>query len=375
MRILIMANFLAGSSGNFINSLLALADFCKSKGDGVCFLFPLRDDGTEPNWMAYIRDAGYTVYTYNNEQNNSKEFLADLIKAEKIDLIHSHFSCMHNLLLWDEDIRRSVKILLHDHMDYIAGQPEKPQKQKQKKLAKRYRMYGIGVISVMKKKNRGYLTVPKHKYIPNGLTLKRNVSRSLTREEYREKLGLSENDRLCLFLGWDIYRKGVDTAIKAIRKCRESNDNIYLGIVGFGPRPSEQKVEIIEKYLGFSPFCEGVRFLDTEEDMFALHRAADVYISASRTEAFSYGLLEAISQNVPIAVSNIPGTRWAAKYTKCRVFDTESPDDCARAVSELLPLRWKESNRDKFMKKYNIDDWCKRVYKMYKRMVSSGVGR
>ena len=369
MNILVMAEFRAACSGNFINSLLALADYCRSQGDKTCFLFPLLDDGSETNWMDYIRKSGYTVYTFDHKTVNAKEFLTSLIKKEQIDLIHSHFSCMHTTLLWDKDIHKMTKILFHDHMDYTAGQPEKPQIQKQKKLAKRYREYGIGVISVMKKKNRGYAAVPKHKYIPNGLTLKRNVERSVSREEYREKLGLTENDYLCLFLGWDIYRKGVDTAIKGVLKCRETNKNIYLGIVGFGTEPPPEQIETIEKYLGFSPFCEGIRFLDAEEDMFALHRASDVYISASRKEAFSYGLLEAISQNVPIAVSDIPGTKWSAKYSKCMLFETESPDDLARVVLQLLPLRNTESNRDEITKKYNIDTWCKKVYKMYMKMV------
>lgn len=369
MRILMMADFLAECSGNFINSLLALAGYCKRKGDTVVFLFPLRPDGTETDWMDYIRRSGYTVYSYDKEKTNEKAFLTELIQTEGINLIHSHFNCMHQTLLWDTDIHKTVKIIIHDHMDYIAGQPEKPQKKKQKKLAKRYRKYGIGVISVMKKKNRGYRIVPKHKYIPNGITLKRNIKRSLTREEYREKLGLTENDYLCLFLGWDIYRKGVDTAIKAVLNCRNTNKHIYLGIVGFGEEPSSEQVKTIERYLGFSPFCEGICFLKSEEDMFALHRAADVYISASRTEAFSYGLLEAISQNVPVAVSDIPGTRWAVKYSKCRVFKTESAEDCARAIAALLPTRNDASNRERLTGKYNIDIWCERVYRMYRRMI------
>jgi hypothetical protein len=49
-------------------------------------------------------------------------------------------------------------------MDYIAEQPIKPQLKKHIKLAKRYREYGIGVISVMKRKHRIFFSSEKMVY-------------------------------------------------------------------------------------------------------------------------------------------------------------------------------------------------------------------
>lgn len=55
-------------------------------------------------------------------------------------------------------------------------------------------------------------------------------------------------------------------------------------------------------------------------------------------------------------MSNINGTRWVKSYTKCKVFSNNDVNDCTSAIVETLDFRFLPSNKDKFMKKYNIDD-------------------
>lgn len=376
MNVLIMADFPAKWSGNFINSLLNLAGKMRDRSWTPVFMFPLLEDGTERSWVNYIRyydisRGEYHVVMFDKKMPSDllTAFLFDVIEEYQIDLIHSHFSCCNEILLWNKELHSRVKILYHDHMDYVAELPVMPQLKKQIKVAKRYKEYGIGVISVMKRKHMGYFLTPRRWYIPNGISLIRNVDRSMSREECRASLGFKDSDVLCLFLGWDIYRKGLDIAIKAVQEVRKENTNVILGIIGFEEKPSEEMIGRIRKVVGFDPRQDGVRFLNSMEDMFALHRATDVYLSASRTEAFSYGILEAISQNVPTVVSDIPGTKWSWKYTKCEPFRNEDFSDCARAILRAIPRRFEKSNLDKFMKEYCIDTWSDRVLKVYQKMV------
>lgn len=374
MIVLIMSDFRAKCSGNFINSLMHLAVRMREKQWTPIFMFPLYDDGSEMGWMDYIRNytgGGYTVVTYNCSMLNDElaQFIMDLVDEYHIDLIHSHFSCCNQVLLWNKELHKKVKILYHDHMDYVAEQPVKPQLIKQIKVAKRYREYGIGVISVMKKKHRGYFLAPNRWYVPNAITFERNIEKSMTREECRAMLGLQSDDILCLFLGWDIYRKGLDIAIRAIQEAQKINPKLILGVIGFEKNPNAETIERIQSVVGFDPRQNGVRFLDSMEDMFALLRASDVYLSASRTEAFAYGILEAISQNVPVVVSNITGTKWAWKYTKCIKFKKENVKDCAKAILKAIPQRFMDSNNKDLVDKYNIDTWCERVMAVYEKMV------
>ena len=374
MNILVMANFKAEASGNFINSLIALGKAVQELSWEMIYLFPLKDDGSECGWMDYIRAHGFKVLSLNENTpaNEQKQYVLQIIDENSIDLIHTHFSCMNPLLLWDREIHQKVKILYHDHMDYLPDKPIPEQIKKQIKTAKRYREYGLGVISVMKKKHRGYFLAPKRWYIPNGITYQRNVERSKSREEMRALLQIKDDERLCLFLGWDIYRKGLDIAIRAVQEARARGHNIILGVVGFGSEPCEEYCERIKSVIGFDPFVEGVRFLDSEEDMFALHRASDVFLSASRTEAFAYAILEAISQNVPVAVSDISGTKWSLRYSKSVKFHSGNIHQCADAIIKAAAMRDEPSNHEEITQKYNIDIWTQRVINVYRSMVKEG---
>ncbi|MCD7750999.1 MAG: glycosyltransferase [Lachnospiraceae bacterium] len=294
--------------------------------------------------------------------------LSEIIEKHQIDLIHSHFGYLHRILVQNRR-KLNVKVIFHDHMDYSWGSSVLKQKFQQMIYAVAYRFNGIGVISVMEKKSNGYrLCGKKHWYVPNGLSRDRYVAHSMTREECREELGIKSSEKFCFFLGWDTMRKGLDVAMKAVELCQHSGAEFVLGVVGFGPNPSQQQLDKLENLTGVNPSHPYIRFLKSSEDMFAYHRAADVYLSASRFEAFSYGVLEAISQNVPIVVSNIEGTQWSWNYTKCSVFENGNAEACAEALQEAVVTRWDESNGEQIVDEYSIEKWCDRILDIYNKM-------
>ena len=89
-------------------------------------------------------------------------------------------------------------------------------------------------------------------------------------------------------------------------------------------------------------------------------------MSASRSEAFSYGVLEAISQNTPLVMSDITGTDWAHSYDKAFVYPTEDFSACANAIEQALQLdRIAPSNSDEFIEKYSIENWCTAIKNVY----------
>ena len=143
---------------------------------------------------------------------------------------------------------------------------------------------------------------------------------------------------------------------------------IVLGVIGLGKEPPAGVIEFLEK-VNIDARDSWIRYFESVEDIFSLHRAADVYISASRSDAFSYGLLESISQNVPVVISDIEGTSWAEKYNKCMRFHLEDFEECSKAILKLIPCRFSESNYKSIVKEYSIDKWCTRIFEIYKKML------
>ena len=151
-------------------------------------------------------------------------------------------------------------------------------------------------------------------YVPNGLSSIRNVELSRSRYETRALLNISEEQKACLILGWDFDRKGMDIAVKAIAECRMEFPELLLCVVGFGSAPTEKLITYISENTDIDPNSHWIRYWDDTEDIFSYHRAVDVYLSASRSEGFPYGILEAISQNTPVVLSDIKETVWAQSY-------------------------------------------------------------
>ena len=240
-------------------------------------------------WVEWLRSYENKVFYFDEKRSQIEVIknLESIINENNIDIIHSHFGYLHKILS-SSSLNIKVRIIIHDHMDYNVHNYFK-QYIRQIAVSLIYKKKRIGIISVMEKKNKGYWICGKyHWYIPNGLSLKRNVDYSVSRKVCRKKLGIKDDEVLCLFLGWDIIRKGLDIAIKAIENCRNKKVNIVLGIVGFGDDLSEEMYDKISSLTGIDSKKAYLKYLPSVEDMFAYHEAADIYLSASRKEAFSY---------------------------------------------------------------------------------------
>lgn len=372
-NVLIMADYRTPCSGNFIASLLELAEKMRALGNEVYFLFPEHRNSGGYTWTDWLEKNGFSV-TLLNDQTPPEEVLnvlQTLIHQHDIKIVHTHFGLYHKLLIKNA-AKLGVKVLVHDHMDFS---PESSiQKQKLRSLVSSavYRMKGIHVVSVMELKSKAYVLCGKkyNHYVPNSLSLRRNVPVIVSREALRTSLGISEDEKLCLLLGYNKYGKGMDVAIKAVEFYRKKDPTLHLGIIGVGCPPYKSTIDWIAEMTGIDvKSCGWLHFFPSFEDIFALQRSIDVFVSASRQEAFSYAVLEAISQNTPVVLSDVPGTQWAAKYSKAVVYPVEDIEACADAIHQALALGRQPSNQDEITAQYSIDLWCDRIMNIYASML------
>lgn len=367
MNVMIAADYSPPQSGNFIASVIALARCVAAEGGTVVFVLP-----KERPWVNWIRDEGFAVEIVGKEGTDARTqfgVLSALLEKYPFDILHLHFGMFHHAVTHNRDELGDVRILLHDHMDYSVR--SSPAKQMIYSVAHsiNYAKNRIAVVSVMKRKHRAYLFLRRKWYVPNGLSMERYVDRSMSREECREFLGVSENEKVCLLLGWDPKLKGLDIALKAVHECRREDPDVVLAIIGVGRgAPADHAVRFIRNETEFDPNEPWIRYLHVYEDMFAVHRAIDVFLSASRRDAFSYGLLESISQDTPVVVSDIPGTRWAKAYNHCFIYPVEDYSKCAEAIMKALRAGRTETNSADVVDKYSIEKWCDKMMGVYRKL-------
>lgn len=373
MNVLILADYRTPKSGNFIASILELGLTMRKSGNKVVYLFPENNQGGY-TWSHWIEQNQFEVILFNEKQSDELKLqqIKQIVKEYYIDIIHSHFGYLNRLLLTKHrQIGKQMKLVFHDHMDFSEVGNLRKQKLSVMKYALLYRIFDAYVISVMQKKDKAYRLAGKrrHRYVANGLSLQRAEQDTRTRDELRAEIGVSSNEKLALFLGWDLHRKGLDVALKGIAKYRADAPNLKLGVIGAGRGKPSERTELFLRESGCNPNEDWIIYLNDYEDIFALNRAVDVYISASRAEAFSYGILEAISQNNPVVVSDIEGTSWSKEYNKCVPFINEDANDCSVALKTAVAMGKSESNYKMIISKYSNDVWCKKIIGIYEEIM------
>lgn len=184
----------------------------------------------------------------------------------------------------------------------------------------------------------------KHKQLvamPFGVDTKR--FRPGGREQIREKIGLSLNDFIFLFVGGlddAHYFKGVDVLLAAAAKLRNTK-NWRLVIVGGGDR--QYNLERMANELGIVNFVYFVGRV-SDEDLPSYFRVADVHVLPSIDQSEAYGLvtLEAAASGLPSFVSALPGVRTLVRHKETGL---HIPIGDVRGVS--LALAWGLNHEDK----------------------------
>jgi UDP-glucose:(heptosyl)LPS alpha-1,3-glucosyltransferase len=120
------------------------------------------------------------------------------------------------------------------------------------------------------------------------------------RAETRDRLGLSPNEFVILFVGGDLRRKGFPTLLRATV---ELPGRVRVVVVGSSGK------ELVSSPV--SPATNGrgsaVLFVDVTLDMTPLYAMADCFVLPTHYDPFSLATLEAMASGLPVVVSRCAG--------------------------------------------------------------------
>ncbi|RFU91848.1 MULTISPECIES: glycosyltransferase family 4 protein [Citrobacter] len=185
--------------------------------------------------------------------------------------------------------------------------------------------------------------------LPPGIYPDRKYSQQIpnSRDIYRQKNGISEQQYLLLQVGSDFTRKGVDRSIRALASLPETlRQNTLLFVVGQDkPRKFQALADKLNVYAN-------VRFFSGRNDVAELMAAADLLMHPAYQEAAGIVLLESIAAGLPVLTTAICGYAHYIRDANCGVV-IEEPfqqdilnEVLCRALREpSLCSGWRESAR------------------------------
>lgn len=152
--------------------------------------------------------------------------------------------------------------------------------------------------------------------LPPGIYPDRKYNQQIpnSREVYRQKNGIAEQQYLLLQVGSDFTRKGVDRSIEALASLPEViRHNTLLFVVG---QDKPRKFEALAEKRGVR---ENVHFFSGRNDIAELMAAADLLLHPAYQEAAGIVLLEAITAGLPVLTSSVCGYAHYIEQANCGV--------------------------------------------------------
>jgi len=221
-------------------------------------------------------------------------------------------------------------------------------------LAERFRSYPVTVI-------------------PNGVDFGRS-DRHPSRDSVRERLGIPQDQVVCVFVGKVLRLKRVEWLLEALRRVPEVHGLIVGGLreEHFGDAYYR------ELRAGYPDLNERVTFIgEVRSDQVPEYlAAADVFVLPSRAEGMPNALLEAMAAGLPCVVSDIPAHRSivADRGTGFLVTDPSGLADVLAQLSSDPGLRrrvgrWAQVH---VRARFSIERSAARYVDLYRRVTSKG---
>lgn len=137
----------------------------------------------------------------------------------------------------------------------------------------------------------------------------------INRQEARQKLGLSPENKIIFYVGRFDQRKGIETLVRAVGSSQLRGDANLKLIIGGGSRPGEKDGMERDRIEGIVAELE-LQTITTfpgriaDELLPAYYAAADVCVVPSHYEPFGLVAIEAMASATPVVASDVGGLQF-----------------------------------------------------------------
>lgn len=296
--------------------------------------------------------------------------LNSYIKKNKIEILHAHLiePEIYAMLLKILNPKLNVVITKHNANDFrkslfwgLLG-----------KLTSVCAENVIAVSGTVKRFSVKYEHISPKKIVvyPNGTDTSK-VKRAKNAIAVRKRLGLKNNDFVVGIVGRLTEQKGHILLIKAAELLKNKIPNLKVIIIGEGELRDSLQYEVEKKKLE-----NNIKFLGFRHDIKEIYSAMDIFCMPSLWEGLSIVLLEAMSSESLVIMSNLPNNREVAEDVKEAVYFKKGD---YRELAEKIYYYYKnpkkadkirQNARKKAVKKFDFRDNLRKIEGLYKYILT-----
>ena len=295
--------------------------------------------------------------------------LCHLIKAEKIQLLHTH-GYRSNIIGLQVSALLRVPIVTTVH-----GWTTHTNSVKLYERLDRFTLKFFDKVIVVSDDIKNSLLnsrFPTHKiekiYNTIDCGIVKNTGVSL--DEIRKRFHISRNDKLVGTIGRLSKEKGVHYLLKAGSEIIAKYPDVKILIIGEGPE--RQNLEALAKLLHIS---KNVIFCGFQKNVAEFYPLIDIVVLPSVTEGLPIVLLEALTYSKPIVATRVGGIPEVITDGKTGILvDPQNPSQLAEGIIRVLKNS-EEANqlaskgRKLVEEHFNSENWNKKIEKIYQEIL------
>ena len=355
-RCLIIASLMAEHKTNYVYNMLALIKKFHANGDEIVFIFPKAKTNAE--WVDEIRQEGCKVYflDYKPYSLSNVNFVRKIIKDEKINLVQSDYTG------WDITVKLAkpfIPTIWYERMRVNDKDTVKKIENLIKyKIVGAFNTFSVGISDDVYNSLCFLSNKKRCEKIYNAFDTSRF---SLSYQKV-------ENDiKTYLMFSYSPMVKGTDIVCDAMEELNRDGVKARLIIVSHG---------VNDDYLNsrYKQLPEWLTVEKPRSDVEYYYSRADSFISASRSEGFSYALLEAIYMGMGCIASDIPGTSWSERFRGVKYFKSGDSNSLLETLKQDINSNISKENADfnrqKTLTDFSFDNWVEKVYQLHKKVLN-----
>lgn len=336
-----------------INGVSTSIDMLKralEKKNYIVYVVTINDSATKYDYdeeSRVLRIPGIPTGIYNYRLSQIYPLkVVNQIKSWKLDVIHSHteFSIGTFARLFAKQYNIPLIHTYHtwyeDYVYYLTkGHVEKASKKVVEYLTKFYCDTTATELIVPTKKiydlfRQKYKFEKNINIIPTGIEVERFFPEKIDKRkvnEIKKRYGIGRRDFVIIFVGRLASEKNIEFILNTQKEIIKKHPNIKLLIVGDGPEKSSYKQYALELgiakntiFTGKAPWCEIPYY----------YNAADLFITASKSETQGLTVLEAMAAKVvPLVINDEAFTSTVIDNFNGRIFNTK--EEAVQYIIEL----------------------------------------
>lgn len=317
--------------------------------------------------------SSYPLFDYPPYETTLTSRLVDVVKFEKLDLLHVHYAIPHasaavfaKQILASEGIHIPIITTLHGTDITLVGKdasftPVVTYSINQSDIV-------TSVSNSLKEDTYKHFKVTKDiRVIPNFIDFDRFSKKP--REHFKKAIS-SQGEKLLVHTSNFRKVKRVDDVVKTFAKVQEKISSKLL-LVGDGPE--RQHIEQLCRDLNL---CDKIIFLGKQDPVEEILSVCDLFLMPSETESFGLAALEAMACEVPVISSNAGGIpelniNGVTGYL-CEVGDTETMAKHAIALlsNDALLQQFKHQAKQRALE-FHINNIVPKYETLYTEVTSS----